>query len=70
MSIHHKCNVNFQSKWAFIEGRKIHVEQYIPSNENEIKCNDGHELVFCNGKKREKYYLILHGIASSNIVLK
>jgi hypothetical protein len=56
MSIHHKCNVNFQSKWAFIGERKIHVEQYIPSNENEIKCNHGHELVFCNGKKREKYF--------------
>ena len=56
MSIHNKCNINFQSKWAFIGNEKIHIDEYVPKKENQIKCSNGHELVYCNGEKVTAYF--------------
>ena len=51
-----KCNINFQSKWAFIENKKIHIDDYVPNKEIQIRCIHGHELVYCNGEKITAYF--------------
>ena len=56
MYSYNKCNIKFQSRYAFIQDKKIHADEYIPNNENQIKCINNHELVFCNGEKITAYF--------------
>lgn len=51
-----KCNVNFTSQYAYINGKYIHVKNYQKNKDDQVKCSRGHELVLCNGEKIRKYF--------------
>ena len=50
-----KCNLNYQSLYAYIDNTQIHIDDLIKlRDENvkeKIKCINGHSLIFANGKK-------------------
>lgn len=53
--MNNKCNINFQSKFAYVRNKSISIEDYITKyiNKNKkckLKCNKGHELICANGK--------------------
>ena len=52
---YNKCNINFKSKFAYIENEYISISDYINIyiNNNQkckLKCNKGHELICINGQ--------------------
>ena len=49
-----KCNLNFQSQYAFIKNKSIHITEYKVGD--YIKCKNGHQLVFCNGVKNKAHF--------------
>jgi len=51
-----KCNLNFTSQYAYINGKYIHVKDYQRNKGDKIKCARGHELVLCDGEKIIKYF--------------
>jgi hypothetical protein len=56
-----KCNIGFQSKYAFIDNQNIHIDNYInefsKNNKNVLlKCSKGHELICANGKIKKPYF--------------
>jgi len=56
-----KCNSGFQSKYAFIENKNIHIYDYIneysKNNKNHLlKCSKGHELICINGKIKKPHF--------------
>ena len=62
-----KCNVNFQSKWAFFPENNIcfHVDEFTNhinnfTNSNGPVCKNGHQLVYVNGKKRKRHFRHKH----------
>tara|TARA_B110000967_G_C18890733_1_gene567178 strand:+ start:227 stop:3712 length:3486 start_codon:yes stop_codon:yes gene_type:complete len=47
-----KCDKNFKTNYAYIDGKAIHVKDYIKKKEQHlITCNKGHKLVLVNGQK-------------------
>ena len=54
-----KCNKNFKTNYAYIDGKPIHIKDYIEKKEkkkHKIKCNKGHSLVLVNGTKRRPHF--------------
>ncbi len=51
-----KCNVNFTTQYAFINGNCTHVNNYQLNKKDKVVCCRGHELVLCNGTKVKKYF--------------
>ena len=57
MNDNKKCNINFESKFAYKENECINVINYINNgNKCDIKCNKGHELICVNGKKNTPHF--------------
>lgn len=50
-----KCNINFETQYAFVNKKEIHISEYNNSNLN-IKCKKGHELEYVNPKSRKSYF--------------
>lgn len=59
-----KCNVNFTTQYAYINGKYIHINSYIKKDKKDKKykilCARGHELVLVNGNIRKKYFRHKH----------
>jgi len=52
-----KCNINFQTQYAFINNECITIDQYIENNNKcDIKCCNGHELTCANGNIKKPYF--------------
>ena len=54
-----KCDKNFKTDYAYINGTPIHVDNYINKKnkeKNEIKCSKGHTLVLVNGPSRRSHF--------------
>jgi len=51
------CNINFISQYAFVDNKQIHITEYIETQKNKIRCQNGHELVsVINVKKMKPYF--------------
>ena len=51
-----KCNCNFQSQYAFIANEPIHIDELQYRNDrHNLKCINGHPLVFANGIKNKPH---------------
>ena len=58
---HNKCNINFQSKFAYVRNKCIntndYVNEYVNNNKkSKLKCINGHELIFANGQVKSPYF--------------
>lgn len=51
-----KCNINFTTQYAIVNGKQIHVQQYSKNEGDIVTCNHGHELVLCKGQKIKSYF--------------
>ena len=55
-----KCNLNYQSLYAFVNNTQMHIDDLIKSTDEKIKqkikCINGHELIFANGKKNKPHF--------------
>jgi hypothetical protein len=56
-----KCNINFQSKFAYISNKCLNINDYIAQYVNnnvkcDLRCSNGHELIFANGQKIAPYF--------------
>jgi len=56
-----KCNINFQSKFAYIRNKCTSITDYITKYVNnnkkcKLKCAKGHELICANGQKIPPYF--------------
>ena len=55
-----KCNLNYQSLYAFVDNTQIHIDDLIKSTDEKvkqkIKCINGHQLIFANGKKNKPHF--------------
>ena len=52
-----KCNVNFETQYAYINDKYIHIDEYIKNKvPGKLKCRLGHELILVNGKQRRKHF--------------
>ena len=51
-----KCNTNFTTQFAFINGTRVHVNDYKKTKGDLITCSNNHELVMCNGEKIKRYF--------------
>ena len=52
--MNNNCNVNFESKIAYINGEIISIDDYLTNYDNKnnkkiLKCKKGHELISVNG---------------------
>lgn len=56
-----KCNINYQSQYAFIGGASIHIDEYRKIKDTKpIKCNMGHDLIFADGVKNKPHFRHKH----------
>jgi hypothetical protein len=58
---YNKCNINFQTQYAFINSNKyILISEYIKNKDKYVNqklcCNNSHELICVNGKKNKPYF--------------
>jgi hypothetical protein len=63
--MNNKCNVNFQSNFAYLNNECINTIEYVNkyiNNNNILKCKNGHELIFVNCKKRNKHFRHKHDV--------
>tara|TARA_Y100000389_G_C17471304_1_gene531414 strand:- start:4499 stop:7894 length:3396 start_codon:yes stop_codon:yes gene_type:complete len=51
-----KCPIKFETQYAFINEECIHIINYDKNIHKKPKCNNGHELIFCNGDQRKAYF--------------
>jgi len=55
-----KCNLNYQSQYAFIDNEQIHINKIINSTDEQvkqkIKCINCHQLILVNGKKNKPHF--------------
>lgn len=51
-----KCAINFKTQYAYINEQSIHINDYIKNNTDNIRCQNNHELVFCNGPIIKQYF--------------
>jgi hypothetical protein len=59
--MNHICNVNFKSKFAYINNASININDYLSAyvNKNKkatLKCMKGHELICVNGKIKTPHF--------------
>tara|TARA_Y100000389_G_C17459374_1_gene520528 strand:- start:2 stop:3355 length:3354 start_codon:yes stop_codon:yes gene_type:complete len=52
----YKCDRYFMSQFAYIDGECIHTSIFNNDKHNKPKCINGHELVFCSGKRKRAYF--------------
>ena len=55
-----KCNVNFESKYIFVDGVGVHVNEYVNGPRFIGFCKNGHELILVNGKIRTPHFRHKH----------
>lgn len=56
-----KCNINFESKYIFVDGVCVHVDDYIREGYTSCGvCENGHELILVNGKIRTPHFRHKH----------
>jgi len=58
--MNHKCSKNYQSQYAFIDERYIHITEYVKNKKDQIKCKNGHQLIFANGIKNRPHFRHKH----------
>jgi hypothetical protein len=51
-----KCAINFKTQYAYINDKRIHINDYIKQNIDKLLCSNGHELIMCKGKIRIPYF--------------
>lgn len=54
-----KCDSNFKTNYAYIDGTPIHITKYLEKyskKEKKIKCNKGHNLILVNGPHRISHF--------------
>ena len=51
-----KCDKNFTTQYAYINGKCIYIDDYKKDNKGKPKCQRGHELIFVNGEKNKKHF--------------
>lgn len=51
-----KCDENFATQYAFVGNTKVHISEFSHYSESTPKCENGHELVLCDGDKRRSYF--------------
>lgn len=58
MKFNKKCESNFTTQYAYINNNttQIHIDDYDEKLNYIPKCKNGHELIFCNGKKNKKHF--------------
>lgn len=49
-----KCNKNFKTQYAYVEGKKFYIDEF--TKDKKPYCDKGHELVFADCKKINKYF--------------
>lgn len=54
--IFNKCDINFNTQWVYINNIWIHINNYDKKKYDIPKCMNGHELIFCNGNNKQKYF--------------
>ena len=60
MTNSNKCNINFQSKFAYINNETIHIDNINDNNKCNLKCKLGHELIPVRGKKNVHHFRHKH----------
>lgn len=60
MTNSNKCNINFQSKFAYINNELIHIDNINDNNKSNLKCKFGHELIPVRGKKKIHHFRHKH----------
>jgi hypothetical protein len=60
MTNSNKCNINFQSKFAYINNEAIHIDNINDNNKCNLKCKLGHELIPVRGKKNVHHFRHKH----------
>ena len=51
-----KCNINFKTQYAYINGEYIHISKYTKNKKYKLRCQRGHELVAVKGKKNKQHF--------------
>lgn len=54
-----KCNLNYQSVYAFIDNKPIHIDELKSKDRNiihKLKCKNDHQLIYANGKKNKPHF--------------
>lgn len=55
-----KCCLNYQSLYAFIDNKQIHIDDLVKLADEKVKqkfkCINGHPLIFANGKKNKPHF--------------
>jgi len=51
-----KCNINFQSKFAYINDELINIDSYLNNNKSKLKCINGHDLIPVLGNKNVHHF--------------
>lgn len=51
-----KCDKNFMSQFAYIGDECIHTSTFDKDKHCKPRCKNGHELIFCNGKRKRAYF--------------
>ena len=54
------CNINYQSKYAYINNKIIHIDNINELNKCNLKCKLGHELIPVKGKKNVHHFRHKH----------
>jgi hypothetical protein len=60
MTNSNKCNINFQSKFAYINNEIIDINNVNDDNKCNLKCKFGHELIPVRGKKKIHHFRHKH----------
>lgn len=67
-----RCNTNFQSQYAYIDGQPIHIDEYeqlIPSRKNDIYCQRNHELTaVIHTTKKKTHFRHKHSANTTGIM--
>jgi len=50
------CNPNFSSQYAFVDGNQIHIKECNFTHKGKFRCQNNHELIPVNSKKREPHF--------------
>ena len=62
--MNNKCNFYFESQYAYIDDKAIHVSEYIEKemhkHTSNPRCNKGHEVILVNGQIRKPHFRHKH----------
>jgi len=50
------CNPNFSSQYTFVDGKQIHIKECNLSHKGKFRCQNNHELIPVNSKKRKPHF--------------